>query len=102
MWDTSLIRTAHQFDLNIVLLIALGCFGFACAVTIHKAIARLEENMSALKDTLDGITAKLTAIDAKVAALVAAAQTDTLAPETQAALDALVSEVNKVGTDAGV
>ena len=88
--------------MNIVLLIALGCFGFTCAVTIHKAIARLEENMSALKDTLDGITAKLTAIDAKVAALVAAAQTDTLAPETQSALDALVAEVNKVGTDAGV
>ncbi len=58
--------------------------------------------MSALKDTLDGITAKVSAIDVKVEALVAAAATDTLAPETQAALDALVAEVNKTGTDAGV
>ena len=61
-----------------------------------------EEIMSALKDTLDGITAKIAAIDAKVEALVAAAATDTLAPETQAALDALAAEINKTSTDAGV
>lgn len=57
--------------------------------------------MSALKDTLDAVNARLVNIDAAVKALVAAAGTDDLAPETQAALDALVAEVGTIETDAG-
>lgn len=63
---------------------------------------KLNKIMSALKDTLDGLTVKLAAIDEKVKALVAAAQGDTLTPETQAALDALSAEVGTVATDLGV
>ena len=87
----------EMFFLSANLVLMLAGFGM-----VNQGIKENKKNMSALKDTLDGITAKLAAIDEKVLALVGAAQADTLAPETQAALDALVAEVGKVGTDAGV
>lgn len=82
--------------LNVALMLA--------AIWIIKLRIKESEKkiMSALKDTLEGLTAKLTEIDDKVKALVAAAGNDTLAPETQAALDALSAEVATVGTDSGV
>ena len=88
--------------MNIISFLLLVFGGWLAWENLSHQIKQLDKKMSAVKDTLDGINAHVAAIDEKLLALVAAAGNDNLAPETQAALDALVATVNKTATDAGV